>query len=324
MPKVSVIIPTYNRAHLVAETIQSVLAQTYRDYEIIVIDDGSTDNTADIIAGFPVRYLRQDNQGVSAALNKGIEIARGEYITFLGSDDILLDKALEKGLKVLDEHPEVGFSYGQAYVTDKNGRVYGIMKSSVSDHSSVVDGKEIIKEMLSIYNVPIITVMVRRRCLEETGVFNEYIRDFAEDFHLTVRLAKKYSAAYIAEPLAKNRRHLDSLSHNVDPKSAERAYLLILKEIFEDEDISPYFQPWRSKAYSNYYQLIAEFAYGKDMKLSRHYLGKALVAHPQSLLRREGLSTAYMYFKSMLPSKLRRSLHDLKSHFLWYHKQLAE
>ena len=324
MPKVSVVIPTYNRAHLITETIESVLNQTFRDFEIIVIDDGSTDNTGSIVSAFPVRYLRQENRGVSSALNKGIEMAQGEYITFLGSDDLLVENALDKGVKLLDAHTDVGFSYGQMYIMDKNGRILGLVKSSFLNHSSIVDGKELIHEMLCTYRVPIITTMVRRRCLEEVGRFSEETGNIAEDFHLIVRLAKRYAAAYIAQPLAKSRIHSESLSHNVDPRSAEKAFLLILKEIFEDTAIGPYFERYRSKAYSNYYRFIAEYAYGKDMNLTRLYLAKALVIYPRGLLHKEGFRTAYMYTKSFLPSRLRLSLRDLKSHFLRSPKQLAE
>lgn len=322
MPKVSVIIPTYNRAHLIAETIRSVLTQTFQDFEIIVIDDGSTDNTDFIVSAFPVRYLRQENRGVSSALNKGIEIAQGEYISFLGSDDILIENALEKGVKILDAYTEVGFSFGQVYTMDKNGLVYGIVESTLWDHFAVIEGKELIREMLSTYRIPIITTMVRRLCLDEVGGFSEEIGGIAEDLHFIVRLAKRYNAAYIAEPLAKSRIHSESLSHNVDPRSAEKAFLIILKEIFDDAAISPYFQQWKSKSYSKYYRFIANYAYGKDMKLARHYLGKALMIHPQNLFHREGVSNAYMYSKAFLPNRLRLSLKDLRSHFLHSQEQL--
>jgi len=324
MPKVSVIIPTYNRAHLITETIESVLTQTFRDFEIIVIDDGSTDNTCSIVSSLQVRYFRQDNRGVSAALNKGIEIARGEYITFLGSDDLLIDDALDKGVKMLDAHTDVGFTYGQIYMMDENGRIFGLLKSSFLNHSSIVDGKKLIHELLCTYRVPIITTMVRRSCLDEVGGFSEETGNIAEDFHLIVRLAKRYAAAYIAQPLAKHRIHSESLSHNVNPRSAEKAFLLILKEIFEDAAIGPHFERYRSKAYSNYYRFIAEYAYGKDMKVTRFYLGKALSVYPRGLLHKEGLRTAYMYAKSFLPGRLRLGLRDLKSHFLPSQNQIAE
>jgi len=324
MPKVSVVIPTYNRAHLIGETIRSVLDQTYRDFEVIVIDDGSTDNTCDIVSAFSVRYHQQVNLGAPAARNKGIELSSGEYVAFLDSDDVLLRRALERGIFILDSYPEAGFSYGQAYLVDEKGRIVGLKKSSFLDRSCIVDGKELVKETLSTYRATLSAVMVRRSCLDKVGGFKEVMQNFAEDLDLIVRLAKRYSAAYIAEPLVNYRVHPGSVSRNVDPKAAERAYHLILKEIFEDAAISPYFEPWRSRAYSNYYRIIASYAYGKDMKLVRHYLGKALVVRPGSLLHKEGLSTAFIYAKSFLPRRFRLGLRHIKSHLVCSHQHVTE
>jgi glycosyltransferase involved in cell wall biosynthesis len=321
MPKVSVVIPTYNRAHLIGETIQSVLDQTFHDFEVIVIDDGSTDNTHEIVSKFPVEYFRQENRGPAAARNTGIKLSCGEYIAFLDSDDLFLRPALENGVKALDKYTEAGFSFGEALKMDEMGRIFGLDKSTFLQYSSLVDGKELIREILTTYRIRMGTVMIRRCCLDKVGGFNEEMRSIAEDLHLTVRLAKRYSAAYVAEPLMKWRMSPGSLSHNIDPKGAERAFLLILKEIFEDADINPYCKPWRNKAYATYYRFIAGYAYGKDMKLTRQYLGKALVVHPGSILHKDGLSTTYMYAKSFLPSRLMLILRDLKSHSLWSHRQ---
>ena len=108
-PKVSVIIPTYNRAHLVGRAIRSVLNQTYQDFEIIVVDDGSTDNTEEVVKSFNdprIRYIRHEkNRGGSAACNTGIRAARGEYIAFQDSDDEWLPEKLEKQMQVFENTP---------------------------------------------------------------------------------------------------------------------------------------------------------------------------------------------------------------------------
>ena len=115
MPKVSVIIPTYNRAEYLPDAIDSVLAQTFRDFEVIIIDDGSTDNTREIIEKYIKRYPQiirpfyQMNSGASVARNKGIEEARGEYIAFLDSDDVWLSKKLERQVSVLERDKKIGF-----------------------------------------------------------------------------------------------------------------------------------------------------------------------------------------------------------------------
>ncbi len=96
MPLVSVVIPTYNRALLIPETIKSVLNQTFRDFEIIVVDDGSSDNTREVVSAFPVTYIKQENQGLPNARNTGIRASGGQYIAILDSDDCLLEQSLEK------------------------------------------------------------------------------------------------------------------------------------------------------------------------------------------------------------------------------------
>jgi len=119
---VSIIIPCYNQAHFLHEAIQSVLAQTYPHREIFIVDDGSTDNTAEVTAGYrDVRYIRQENSGVSAARNTGLKQSRGEYLVFLDSDDRLLPEALEIGVDCLREHPECAFAFGHSRFTTADG-----------------------------------------------------------------------------------------------------------------------------------------------------------------------------------------------------------
>ena len=313
MPKVSVVIPAYNQAHFIAETIESVLAQTFQDFEIVVIDDGSTDNTPEIVSSFPVRYFRQENQGPPSARNRGIELSNGEYIAFLDSDDVLMENALQKGVEVLDSHPEVGFSYGQASMMDEDGHIYRVRKSSFLDSSAIVDGKEQIREVLFSNRIATSAVMVRRQCLDEVGVFQEELRTH-QDLEFFIRVLKRYPAAYIAEPLVKYRVHPNQLHRHHTPRVAERAFLLILQEVFEDPDFASYLQPWKIQAYSHLYRRIASDAYGKDMRLARHYLRKAIRIYPQVILHRSGLSIAYIYATSLLPRRLWLALRDLKRH----------
>ena len=123
-PKVTVVIPTFNRAHYLAEAIQSVLNQTVADYELIVVDDGSTDETSAVLAGFKDPRLcvfRQEHRGISAAMNAGLRAARGEYIARLDSDDVWFADLLEQETAVLDSHPDVGVVYARAQAMSANG-----------------------------------------------------------------------------------------------------------------------------------------------------------------------------------------------------------
>ena len=119
---VSIIIPCYNQAHFLREAIQSALAQTYSHREIFIVDDGSTDNTAEVTAGFAgVRYIRQENAGVSTARNTGLKESRGEYLVFLDADDRLLPEALEIGVDCLRQHPECAFASGHSRFITADG-----------------------------------------------------------------------------------------------------------------------------------------------------------------------------------------------------------
>lgn len=301
MPKVSVIIPTYNRARLIPEAIESVLAQSFRDFEIIVVDDGSTDNTAQVVSGLPVKYLRQENQGAPAARNKGLKVAQGEYLTFLDSDDILMEDALGKRVEVLDRHPEVGFSYGRAYLMDEKGHIFGMTRSR-SRHSYVREGREEIGELIFGNHIPCPTVMVRRSCLEEVGAFNADLRTSSEDFELWVRLAKRYGVAYIAQPLAKYRVHPHGASATVTAEDFERSGSLVLESIFSDREIGPLFSSQRPSAYCRFYLRLAGHAYSqRRMGIARHYLFRAMKTDSRFLLKSHARVWISLLIKTWTP-----------------------
>jgi glycosyltransferase involved in cell wall biosynthesis len=119
---VSVIIPSFNKAGFLGEAIESVLQQTYRNFDIVVVDDGSSDNTRDVAAAYPsVRYIRQENQGPSSARNRGLLDSKGEYLVFLDADDRLLPHAFEVGVNALNAHPECAFVSGHVRLIAKDG-----------------------------------------------------------------------------------------------------------------------------------------------------------------------------------------------------------
>jgi len=314
LTKVSVIIPTYNRAQLLQKAIESVLGQSFKDFEIIVIDDGSTDNTRDLVTNCQpaVRYFYQENRGFSASRNRGVQLANGEYIAFLDSDDTLLEYALKREVEVLDIHPDVGYTYGQAYLEDTEGHIFGLRKSAIFRDSCVVDGKEQIHEMLFTYRIGMSGVMVRQKCFREGNRFDERLRYIAEDYLLFIQLAKKYRVAYIAEPLVRRLIHSGNTFRNPNPEQAELAYLSILKELFDDPVSNEHFKPLKSRTHFRFYQSIAGHAYGKDMKMTRRYIRKALMVHPQSMIGRKGFSSLYVYLESFVPHGEREAIRGLK------------
>ncbi len=130
-PKVSVIVPTYNRAHLLGETIDSVLSQTYRDFEIIVVDDGSDDDTSSMLAPYygKIEYIKQNNSGVNAARNNAIRKAGGEYIALLDSDDLWAEHKLEVEVAVLDRFQDIGFVYSNFVVIGPQNSQHAYLKN---------------------------------------------------------------------------------------------------------------------------------------------------------------------------------------------------
>lgn len=201
MPRVSVVLPTYNRAAFLKRSIGSVLGQSCRDLELIVVDDGSTDDTERLVAGYVddrVRYIRRDsNRGAGAARNTGIALAKGRYIAFQDSDDEWLPSKLERQLAVLDKSPaDVGVAYSSFWRVDGPSRVL----IPPADAAAPVDG-DIHRTLLNENFVGVPVVLIKAECFSDGRAFNETLAMF-EDWELWLRLSRSYRFRYIPEPLA--------------------------------------------------------------------------------------------------------------------------
>lgn len=194
----SVIIPTFNRATLVGQAIRSVLKQQFDDVEIIVVDDGSTDETPQVVAkvGAPVLYVRQENRGAAAARNHGIALAKGQYVAFLDSDDLFLPDKLRIQSAVLDSNPSVGMVYARALIMDEVGTI-------LPRHWGGNLSGWIYPQMLFMYSsfITTPTVMVRAEVLREIGGFDEKMQ-VCEDLDLWRRIARRYQIHHVLQPLA--------------------------------------------------------------------------------------------------------------------------
>ncbi len=204
-PLVSVIIPTYNRARFLAEALNSVLIQTYPLWEIIVIDDGSTDETEELVKKYPVRYVKQAHQGVAAARNQGIRLARGELIAFLDSDDLWLPKKLERQVAFFRDHPEaVAVQTEEIWI--RQGRRVNPKKKHAKESGFIFH------RCVELCVVSPSGVMLKRNIFEEIGLFDETF-PVAEDYELWLRLSARYPIYLIKEPLVVKRGgHEDQLS----------------------------------------------------------------------------------------------------------------
>jgi len=206
MPKISIIIPTYNRHELVREAIASVMAQSYRDFELIVVDDGSGDGTAEVIPEFPqVRYVYQPNRGVAAARNHGVALSNGEWLAFLDSDDIWQPRKLEHQLVFFTAHAEA-----QICQTEEIWLRNGVRVNPHHKHCKT--GGDIFARSLELCLVSPSAVMLSRDLFERTGGFDESF-PACEDYDLWLRIAVTLPVYLLEIPLVLKRGgHADQLS----------------------------------------------------------------------------------------------------------------
>jgi len=233
LPKVSVIIPTYNRVAYVCEAIESALAQTYPHKEIIVVADGSPRNIVEKVRGYgnKVKLFYKENGGVASAINYGLRQATGEYIAILADDDTWLPQKIEKEVNFLEHHPEYGFVYTGAFLVDKQGEIVG--------QRTVYEGEEPTFERL--YKGPNIVcspsnTLIRKECLDEVGWFDENISG-SEDYELWMRLAKKYPFTYFDQVLTRYRVHSGNLSHNYEKRLRNHLKIFRKPEIMEGRSL---------------------------------------------------------------------------------------
>jgi glycosyltransferase involved in cell wall biosynthesis len=328
MPKinqmVSVIIPTYNRAPILAQTLRSVYLQTYRNIEIIVIDDGSSDNTSDVVSKFPnIKYLYQENKKIAAARNAGMKIAKGEYIAFLDSDDLWAPAHLESSVNIFDKMPEVGLVGGaHAYFTN-NGKIIKAVVQSTAPKG------DILKEMF-LKNTPFqtSTSLIRRDLLNKVGLFDADIGCFkngkvGEDYEYFCRIASHTKMAYIKEILVFYRSHDD----NITDKSA--LYVIYSGKRYIAErfpELSPFLNQAEAEALSR--AGFLSIKNGNSFKALRYFINSILKSplhnpmgwvYPYKGILKCLLSTSqYEYLKSIRTQSLDiYGIDDMKWKDLW-------
>lgn len=214
-PKVSVIIPTYNSAPFIVATIRSVLDQTYSNYEVVIVDDGSTDDTLQVLNAFvpsscdfvdKIRVFSKTNGGPASARNLAIRNSTGKYIAFLDGDDLWTPDKLAEQVEFLESHPKVGMTYAEALIfTEQNGQKEFGEKIGYTGETSFC-------HLLLGDHIPNSTVMIRRECVDKIGWLNESPELIAvEDYEYWLRLAHSFPIKGIAKPMAFYRVHENNL-----------------------------------------------------------------------------------------------------------------
>ncbi len=214
MPAVSVIIASYNHAHYIAQTLRSVFCQTCQDFELIVLDDGSTDNSIEVIEAlrqeYDFHFEQQTNMGLARTLNKAVALSKGRYIMPLGSDDLMFPDKLEKQLAYMETHPEYGISGGNILNIDGDGKLF--------EKQKIYEARELSFDDIFLKRkkgVPAPTLMFRRDILEEAGGFNPDIR--LEDLYIEFKITSLgYKIGMLNDVLAYYRIHDTNNFKNLD------------------------------------------------------------------------------------------------------------
>jgi glycosyltransferase involved in cell wall biosynthesis len=213
-PAVSVVVASYNYGRFLAGALDSALGQTLRDLEVIVVDDGSTDETAEVVKPYlsdpRVRYQRTDHVGQSAAKNTGIRMARARLIAFLDADDLWLPEKLEKQLTLLSAEPTLGVIYSRRLLIDEQGR-------ALEYDQPVLHRGRVMDAMFRANFVCFSSALVHRRVLKHVGLFDESLT-LAIDYDLWLRVAARYRFDYVDEPLVKYRTGHANLSQRTEER----------------------------------------------------------------------------------------------------------
>jgi glycosyltransferase involved in cell wall biosynthesis len=210
-PTVSIIIAAYNAAGTIGEALASIPPAISRSYEIIIIDDGSTDNTSAVVEAHALapqyKIIRQANAGVSAARNAGIAEATGEYVFFFDADDVLCPRAIDRLLGLIENTPHIVLAYGNYVNTDERGNVLGIRHHL---HHVPRPRGDVVDRLLQANFIVTGAALIRRSALQQAGGFNTALK-FAEDWELWCRIALQGDFAWLrGEPVMQYRRHPQS------------------------------------------------------------------------------------------------------------------
>ena len=232
MQKVSVILTCYNGARWISAAIESLLVQTYKNFELVVIDDGSTDNSKEIVSSYlcdeRVRYIHQENRGFSAAVNRGIKESKGDLIGFIGQDDLWLHNKLKLQVEYLNNHKDVDLVQSSYFAVDSQGRIIRIRNVEIPSISSK---REFIEKLFLGNFIGFETVLVKRECFDKVGFFDERMVGFS-DHDIWLRISGSFNTeGYIDLPLVKKREHVLQLSKVRAIETLRDEFLLVNKAV---------------------------------------------------------------------------------------------
>ncbi len=297
MKKVSVVIAAYNKADLTIRTVESVLNQTYANIEVIVVDDGSTDDTKQKLSVYAdkIKYIYKENSGACSARNVGIRQASGDYIGLLDCDDIYFPEKIALSVDCLENNPEYGFVHTSMHYIDDNDVIRATFDIFPCDRvSGWIAEKLLIDNFISQS-----TVVARKSSLDKAGLFDESIF-MPADWDLWLRLAEDFKAGYIDTPLTGYRSSHSYTMANLDAGKREELFVLN-KALARKPQI---YKPLKNKAISHLYSRYAKmFAIKGDMKNARKFFLKAVLINPFDFKK-----VGWLGYSFIFPSKTKRRL----------------
>lgn len=304
MPRVSIITPAYNMARFLPAAIDSALSQDYEDKEIVVLDDGSQDDTAAVVRAYgdKVRYHWQPNEGVANSYNRLMRLAQGEYVHVLDADDVLMPGTISANVAMLDKYPSAAMVYGDAVVVDEHGKPYGRRTAPAwIGKTELVPSRKMFKELLKGCHITNSTVMVRRGLFDEIGPYEQESVP-GEDWDMWLRTSVNHDVAHVPRPLAYYRTHSGSLTSGYTIEMVHGSHLHTLDKIFGAPNFK--YADLRGYAYACLHRTVAVVAArGRHRsEFARNFA--TAVRHSPSVLRdRETASVAIEGLKTLLPKK---------------------
>jgi len=292
-PKVSVIIPTYNRADLLPRAIKSVLSQTFQDFELIIVDDGSTDNTKEIVKSFQnkderIKYVYQDNQGESGARNTGLRESQGEYIAFLDSDDEWLPEKLEKQLELFQHSDKKNLGFVSCNALIKEGdraREYKIPRYR-KNFEELLKGNFICSPS---------SVIIKNKVFNSVGGFDKKLK-MGPDWDMWIRIAQKYDFDFVPEPLFKYYVHEGWI--NLSDEKRDLEYIFQKYRKYYERNLKVYSSRMRHDG--------AIYVSNGEVEQARRYFIKSILLNPFNI------KSYFCFLASLFGSRFYNRMSKLK------------
>jgi glycosyltransferase involved in cell wall biosynthesis len=279
-PFFSVVIAGYNAEKFVAETMESVQNQTNKEWELIFVDDGSTDSTVQIVSRYPCKIIElKKNIGQPAARNVGIKKALGKYIAVLDADDLWTNDKLAMCKQYFIEYPECSWIYSDAAVFTGTSKNIQYVYSTRRKHFN----GNIYKKLFLGNFIPSPTPVIKKSVFEKVGYFEEMINSAAEDWAMWLKISSQFSVGYISKVLALYRKHPNSQVRNTSIDIWVNNYMTIIENNIKKNYLE--LEPLRKKAQANAYKNVAKICFNrKDPKNARKLFWRSFTLNPNPVI----------------------------------------